>query len=215
MSATNIEEKDLKSIVTKIVKDVVEKTEEPEIPVEMSARHVHLTAEDVQLLFGKGAELTFKRNLSLPGFLAEERVTIVTARGSFKNVAVLGPVRSHTQVELSAADAFALGIKPPVNISGDFTGAEDVYLVGTHGVLCAKNSAIIAQAHIHMSPEEADQMGLVDRQIVKAEVLGVRPLTMNHVMIRIGEGMHAMMHIDMDEANASGYEGERRAVIRR
>lgn len=215
MSATNIEEKDLKSIVTKIVKDVVEKTEEPEIPVEMSARHVHLTAEDVQLLFGKGAELTFKKNLSLPGFLAEERVTIVTARGSFKNVAVLGPVRSHTQVELSAADAFALGIKPPVNISGDFTGAEDVYLVGTHGVLCAKNSAIIAQAHIHMSPEEADQMGLVDRQIVKAEVLGVRPLTMNHVMIRIGEGMHAMMHIDMDEANASGYEGERRAVIRR
>lgn len=215
MSATNIEEKDLKSIVTKIVKDVVEKTEEPEIPVEMSARHVHLTAEDVQLLFGKGAELTFKRNLSLPGFLAEERVTIVTAKGSFKNVAVLGPVRSHTQVELSAADAFALGIKPPVNISGDFTGAEDVYLVGTHGVLCAENSAIIAQAHIHMSPEEADQMGLVDRQIVKAEVLGVRPLTMNHVMIRIGEGMHAMMHIDMDEANASGYEGERKAVIRR
>lgn len=215
MSTTKIEEKDLKNIVTKIVRDVVGETDGLTVPVEMSARHVHLTAEDVEVLFGKGAELTLKRNLSLPGFLSEERVSIVTAKGSFKNVAVLGPVRSHTQVELSATDAFSLGIKPPVNISGDFTGAEDVYIVGTHGMLCAKSSAIIAQAHIHMSPEEAEQLGFQDREIVKVDLQGSRPLTMSNVMIRVGEGMHAMMHIDMDEANASGYESVKKAKIRK
>ena len=111
-----MEEMDLKNIVTKIVREVAAGTEDMAIPVEMSARHVHLTPEDVQALFGRDAQLTLKRNLSLPGFLAEERVSIVTAKGVFQNVAVLGPVREHTQVELSAADAFALGIKPPVNI---------------------------------------------------------------------------------------------------
>lgn len=215
MSTTNIEEKDLQSIVTKIVRDVVDKSEEMMIPVEMSARHVHLTAEDVEILFGKGAALTLKRNLSLPGFLAEERVSIVTTKGVFKNVAVLGPLREHTQVELSAADAFSLGIHPPVNISGDYTGAADVYLVGPYGMLRAEKSAIIAQAHIHISPEEAVQWGLADRQIVKAELAGMRPMMMNNVMVRVGEGMHAMMHIDMDEANASGYAGEMKAIIRK
>lgn len=215
MNTTNTEERDLERIVTEIVRDVVERSEELTIPVEMSARHVHLTAGDVEALFGKGAELTFKRSLSLPGFLAEERVSIVTAKGSFKNVAVLGPVRGHTQVELSATDAFSLGIKPPVNISGDYTGAEDVYLVGPRGMICAENSAIIAQAHIHMSPEEAVQMGFANRDIVKAELLGTRTLTMNNVMVRVDPGMHAMMHIDMDEANASGYEGVKKAVIRK
>lgn len=215
MNTTNIEERDLKSIVTKIVRDVALKTEGLEIPVEMSARHVHLTVDDVEALFGKGAELTLKRNLSLPGFLAEERVSIVTSKGTFKNVAVLGPVRSHTQVELSATDAFSLGIKPPVNISGDYTDAEDVYLVGTHGMICAKDSAIIAQAHIHMNPEEAGKMGFKDREIVRVELQGLRPLTMNNVMIRVGEGMHALMHIDMDEANASGYEVAKKAMIQK
>ena len=203
-----MEEMDLKNIVTKIVREVAAGTEDMAIPVEMSARHVHLTPEDVQAL-------TLKRNLSLPGFLAEERVSIVTAKGVFQNVAVLGPVREHTQVELSAADAFALGIKPPVNISGDFTGAEDVYLIGSHGMIYAKNSAIIAQAHIHLSQEEAEQMGLADRDLVRAELEGRRPLIMNNVMIRVGEGMHAMMHIDMDEANASGYDSAKRARIRK
>ena len=210
-----MEEMDLNNIVTKIVREVAAGTEDMAIPVEMSARHVHLTPEDVQALFGRDAQLTLKRNLSLPGFLAEERVSIVTAKGVFQNVAVLGPVREHTQVELSAADAFALGIKPPVNISGDFTGAEDVYLIGSHGMIYAKNSAIIAQAHIHLSQEEAEQMGLADRDLVRAELEGRRPLIMNNVMIRVGEGMHAMMHIDMDEANASGYDSAKRARIRK
>lgn len=210
-----MEEMDLKNIVTKIVREVAAGTEDMAIPVEMSARHVHLTPEDVQALFGRDAQLTLKRNLSLPGFLAEERVSIVTAKGVFQNVAVLGPVREHTQVELSAADAFALGIKPPVNISGDFTGAEDEYLIGSHGMIYAKNSAIIAQAHIHLSQEEAEQMGLADRDLVRAELEGRRPLIMNNVMIRVGEGMHAMMHIDMDEANASGYDSAKRARIRK
>lgn len=212
---TIAEEKELRDIVTKIIRNAVQAEETLTVPVEMSARHVHLTAEDVEALFGRGATLTLKRNLTLPGFLAEERVNIVSAKGTFKNVAVLGPVRSHTQVELSAADAFSLGLKPPVNISGDYSGAEDVYLVGPCGMIHAKNSVIIAQAHIHMSQEEAEEMGLEDRQIVKVDLLGTRPITMNNVMIRIGEGMRAMLHIDMDEANASGYEEVKKAIIRK
>ncbi|MEE0741093.1 MAG: phosphate propanoyltransferase [Emergencia sp.] len=215
MDTANLEERELKKMVKKIVRDVVGESEQLTIPVEMSARHVHLSQEDVEALFGHDAELTFKRALSLPGFLAEERVTVVTVKGSFKNVAVLGPVRSHTQVELSAADAFSLGINPPVNISGDFAGAEDVYLIGPCGMICARNSAIIARAHIHMNPQEASSLGLSDRQMVKVELAGKRPVTMHNIMIRVGEGMHAMMHIDMDEANASGYETVKQAVIRK
>lgn len=211
-----MQETDLKDIVTKIVRDVVAEAEgEPEIPVEMSARHVHLSQEDVEALFGKGATLTFKRNLTLPGFVCEERVSIVTPKGSMKNVAVLGPVRDHTQVEVSAADAFALGIKPPVNISGNFKNAEDVYLVGPAGMICAKETAIIAQAHIHMGPDNAEEMGFKDKEIVRVKVLGARPIIMENVMIRVGEGMFPMMHIDMDEANACGYESARKAVILR
>lgn len=215
MNNLKMEESALKDMVEKIVREVVSTNEEKAIPVEMSARHVHLTAEDVEVLFGSGATLTEKRPLTLPGFLAEERVTIVTPKGSFKNVAILGPVRNHTQVELSATDAFALGLKLPVNLSGDYTDAQDVILVGSKGVLNAKNSAMIAKAHIHLNPKEAEEMGLKDKQVVEVDIMGTRPISMKNVMIRVNEGMHAMMHIDMDEANACGYDSVKKAYIRK
>lgn len=215
MNNLKMEESALKDMVEKIVREIVSTNEEKAIPVEMSARHVHLTAEDVEVLFGSGATLTEKRPLTLPGFLAEERVTIVTPKGSFKNVAILGPVRNHTQVELSATDAFALGLKLPVNLSGDYTDAQDVTFVGPKGALVAKNSAIIAKAHIHLNQKEADELGLKDKQVVEVDVMGTRPISMKNVMIRVNEGMHAMMHIDMDEANACGYDSVKKAYIRK
>lgn len=218
----NMNQEELRKLITKVVRESIEEAgtgEAPSdghlIPVEMSARHVHLTQQDVEVLFGKGATLTLKKNLTLPGFLCEERVNIVTRKGSFTNVAIIGPVRDHNQVELSATDAFQLGIKCPCNISGDFTDAADVYLVGTHGMICARESAIISQAHVHLSPEEGKKWGIKDREIIEVEVLGSRPLVMKNVMARIGEGMHAMMHIDMDEFNASGNQIAKQAIIKK
>jgi len=134
----NMNQEELRELITRVVRESVgtEGNEtiqvaenEHVIPVEMSARHVHLTQQDVETLFGKGHTLTLKKNLTLPGFLCEERVNIVTKKGSFTSVGIIGPERNHTQVELSATDAFALGINCPCNISGDFTNAADVYLL--------------------------------------------------------------------------------------
>lgn len=224
MSNINIEDNELRNIVTRIVRDTVSGSEEtaaaaPDgqevIPVEMSNRHVHLTAEDVEVLFGKGATLTWKRDLTLPGFVAEERVSIVTPKSSFHNVAILGPVRSHTQVEVSATDAFGLGLDPPVNLSGDYTGAVDCYLVGPKGILFAQNSVILAKAHIHLSPEEAKAQNYEHKQMVDVEVLGKRPVILKDVQIRVAEGMSAMLHVDMDEANACCYGTAKKAIIHR
>lgn len=218
----NVSEDEIQAIVSRIVKEfgneeneeLAKNTNNPyEIPVEMSARHVHLTQADVETLFGADAELIVKKNLTLPGFLSEQRVSIVTSKGVFKNVGVLGPVRDHTQVELSATDAFQLGLDAPVNLSGDFNDAADCFLVGSHGMICAKESVIIAKAHIHMNPIEAKTLGFSDHQKVDVEVLGKRPHIIRDVVIRVNEGMHAMMHIDMDEANAIGYQTIKKVII--
>lgn len=208
-----MERAEIKNIVAKVVEKMF--VQDRPFPVEMSARHVHLTQEAVERLFGTGTELIVKKELSLPGFLAEQRVTLITAKGVFKNVAVLGPVRSEIQVELAASDAYLLGIHPPVNISGDLTGAATVYIVGPAGIIQAEGSAIIAQAHVHMSEEEAAEFNVRDREIVNVEIQSKRPLTMKNVMVRVGEGMRATMHIDMDEANACGYDKETRGVLRK
>ena len=129
-----------------------------EFPVEASARHVHLTREAVEALFGPGARLTKKRDLSQPGeFLSDQRVKLVTPKGEIPNVAVLGPERGAVQVELSLTDARTLGVRAPVNLSGDLSGAGDVWLVGERGVLAAPGSAIAARAHIHMTPADASR----------------------------------------------------------
>jgi len=206
-----MEQKELTDIVMRVVQKI--SGQDASFPVEMSARHVHLTQEAVEILFGKGALLKIKRELSLPGFLAEQRVSLITSKGAFRNVAILGPVRDHIQVELAASDAYALGLKPPVNISGDLTGAADIYIVGTHGMLPANGSAIIAQAHVHMNADEARAMGVENCEIAAVDILSKRPVTIKNVMIRVDDGMHATMHIDMDEANACGYDSETRGVI--
>ena len=172
-------------------------------PVEVSARHVHLTREAVDILFGAGHQLGKKKMLSQPGeFLSEERVKLVTPKGQIDNVAVLGPERKAVQVELSATDAKSLGLKAPVNLSGDLTGAAGVVIIGPAGILKADGSVIIAKAHLHLTPADAQHYGLQDGQIISVCIDSPRPITLNGVVARVRSDMALAMHIDFDEANA-------------
>lgn len=174
-----------------------------DFPVEVSAKHVHLTKEAVGQLFGAGAKLTPKRPLSQPGqFLSEERVTLVTPKGRIENVAVLGPEREEVQTELSLTDCRALGIDAPICMSGDLAGAGDVYIIGPKGMIFAKESVIIAQAHIHITPPEAGEIGITDGQRVSVTIGGERKITLENVICRVSSQAALAMHIDFDEANA-------------
>ena len=194
-------ENEVRSIVEKVLCQL-QGGKKP-IPMEASARHVHLTTEAVELLFGKGTRLTKKRDLSQPGeFLSEQRLKLVTAKGELVNVAVLGPERKAVQVELSMTDCRTLGINGPVNLSGDLSGAGDVLLVSPNGCLDAKGSVIVAQNHIHMTPADAAEYGVKDGQSVKVRANTARPVTFENVIIRVSEKFALAMHIDFDEANA-------------
>jgi len=175
----------------------------PAIPVEASARHVHLTQQAVEKLFGPGAALTKKRALSQPGeFLAEQRVKLVTAAGEIGLVAVLGPVRGAVQAEISATDACALGINAPIRLSGDLAGAADVALIGPAGVYEAPGSAIVARAHVHMTPADARRFGVCDGDALCVRAGSARPVAFENVTARVSDKFALAMHIDFDEANA-------------
>ena len=185
-----------------------------EIPVEPSARHVHLTRDALEKLFGKGAALTQKRTLSQPGeFLCEQRVNLVTAKGVIENVAVLGPVRGAVQAELSRTDCHALGINAPVRLSGDLRGGADVLLIGPAGIYDAKSAAIVAQAHIHMTTDDAARFGVQNGQAVAVRIQTARPVTFEQVIVRVNPNFALAMHIDFDEANACALEPENAAAI--
>lgn len=194
-------ENDIRKIVSQVLSSI-ENNSRP-IPIESSARHVHLTKEAVELLFGKGATLTKKRDLSQPGeFLSEQRLKLVTAKGEIVNVAVLGPERKAVQVELSMTDCRSLGIKAPVNLSGDLTNAGSVYLVSENAVLNAAGSVIVAKNHIHMTPQDAALYSVKDGQSVRVKADTDRPVTFEDVTVRVNEKFSLAMHIDFDEANA-------------
>ncbi len=194
-------ENEIREIVGKVLASIG--TSSAPVPIESSARHVHLTTEAVELLFGKGARLTKKRDLSQPGeFLSEQRLKLVTAKGEIANVAVLGPERKAVQVELSMTDCRQLGIKAPVNLSGDLNNAGSVYLVSENAVYDAKNSVIVAQNHIHMTPDDAQKYGVKDGQCVHVRANTARPVTFDNVIIRVNPNFALAMHIDFDEANA-------------
>ncbi len=178
------------------------------VEVEVSARHVHLTQEDVELLFGKGTSLHPKRPLSQPGqYLCEERVNLVGSKGRKERVAVLGPVRKATQVELSVSDCMALGVKAPVRESGNLEGAGPIVIEGPEGTLHAEQAAIVAQCHIHATPETAEKLGLSDKEKVSVRVMSERPITFENVVVRVSDQFRFRMHIDVDEANAGLVSG--------
>lgn len=180
-----------------------------EIPVEISARHVHLDQSSLEILFGPGAALTHKRDLSQPGqFLAQERVKLVTPRGQLDNVAILGPIRAENQVELSLTDARTLGISPPIRLSGDLTGGSDVLIIGPKGVVEARGCAIVAKAHVHMTPADARAYNVQNGERVDIRLGDQRPITLNDVIVRVDPKFALAVHIDFDEANAARVKGD-------
>lgn len=180
--------------------------------VETSARHVHVTKETLETLFGKGFELTVKKELSQPGqFASEQRVTVVGPKKELPNVSILGPCRSADQVELSASDARSIGIAAPVRESGDIAGSGACKLVGPCGEVELKEGVIVAKRHIHVTPEDAEKMGVKDKDIVKVACGNEgRKLVFDDVVIRVSKNYATAMHIDTDESNAclGASEGE-------
>ena len=179
-----------------------------EIMVETSARHVHVTQETFEVLFGKGKELTKKKDLSQPGqFAANEKVTIVGPKGEM-SASILGPVRTADQVEVSLTEARKLGIAAPVRESGDIAGTPGCKLVGPEGEVEIANGVIAAKRHIHLTPEKAAEFGVEDKQIVSVAVGGEgRKLVFGDVVIRVSPKFAPAMHIDTDESNAAGIAG--------
>ncbi|MBP5209281.1 MAG: phosphate propanoyltransferase [Clostridia bacterium] len=175
----------------------------PTVIIETSARHVHLTREHVDLLFGEGHALTKKKDLSQPGqFACEEKVEIIGERGSLK-ASILGPERKASQVELSLTDARTIGVKAPVRESGDVAGSGACVLRGPCGEIRLEEGVIAAQRHIHLTPELAAEYGLSDKQIVCVKTDGQRPLTFGDVVVRVSPSFAPAMHIDTDESNAA------------
>lgn len=174
------------------------------VPVGVSARHVHLTQEHVEVLFGEGYQLTKKKELMGGQFASNEMVTLVGLKlRAIENVRVLGPVRKASQVEISATDAVKLGIKAPVRESGNIEGSAPIAVVGPKGAIYLKEGCIVAMRHIHMSPSDAMAAGVHDSDIVSVKADNERGTVFNHVKIRVNDSFTLEMHIDTDEANAS------------
>ncbi|CAA7602187.1 phosphate propanoyltransferase/2-acylglycerol O-acyltransferase [Acididesulfobacillus acetoxydans] len=174
-----------------------------QVPIEISNRHVHLTQEHVEALFGPGYTLTPSKFLSQPGqFACEETLTLVGPKGSLNGVRVLGPVRKQSQVELATTDTFKLGVRPPVRDSGDLAGTPGLELAGPKGSVILASGVIIAARHIHMTPSDAAQYGVVDGAYVRFEIPGLRGGIFNNVLVRVSANSHLNIHIDTDEGNA-------------
>lgn len=191
--------------VDRIVSKVMEKLA-LRIRVEASGRHVHLSREDALTLFGK-TELTVQRELSQPGqYLYLEKVNLIGAKGMIKDVAILGPCRGKTQVELSMTDLRTLGIQPVIRNSGELENTEDVVIMAESQVVMAKSAVIVAKRHLHMTPEDAARMSVSEGQLVAVRVFGSRQLIFEEVLVRVSQKYSLSLHLDYDEANAVGLE---------
>jgi propanediol utilization protein len=178
--------------------------EQPTIPISISVRHVHLSKEHLEQLFGKGYTLTPHSELSQPGqFACEEVVEVVGPKGSLKSVRILSPLRSMTQVEISRTDEFQLGIDAPIRASGNLENTPGVTLIGPAGTLELPQGVIQAERHIHMHPDDARRFGVHDKDYVMIKVGGERGIIFDDVLVRVNESYRLDMHVDTDEANAA------------
>lgn len=194
-------------LIANMVMDEINKQRDVEsfsVPVGVSARHVHLTQNDVETLFGKGYKLTKKKELMGGQYAANEVVTIVGIKlRALENVRILGPVRKESQVEISSTDSIKLGIKAPIRESGNISGSAPIAVVGPKGVVYLDEGCIIAKRHIHMSPKDATSARVEHGDTVWVQVENERATIFNHVQIRVDESYTLEMHIDTDEANAA------------
>ncbi|MCI8799524.1 MAG: phosphate propanoyltransferase [Lachnospiraceae bacterium] len=207
-------------MITQMVLETIGRMEEKsngyQVPVGVSARHIHLTQEHVETLFGEGYHLTKKKDLMGGQYACNETVTVVGLKlRAIENVRVLGPVRKASQLEISATDTMKLGVAAPVRESGNIAGSAPVAVVGPKGVIYLKEGCIIAMRHIHMSPADAAAAGVHDGDIVSVRADNERGTVFNQVKIRVNDSFTLEMHIDTDEANASKIKtGDRVTIIR-
>jgi len=174
-----------------------------EMPVGVSGRHIHLCRADMDILFGEGSELTHKKDLKQPGqFASDEVVTLKGPKGQLNKVRVLGPLRKETQVEISVADGFALGLKAPMRLSGKLEGTPGVEIIGPKGTVQKDYGVIVAQRHIHIMPEDAERFGLKNGDEVDIALKGDRGGVMSRVVVRAVPNSALEIHVDMEEANA-------------
>jgi len=199
-----MDKKHIEQIVRQVIANVCAEHNPQSIKIGVSARHIHLSQEHVETLFGYGHKLTPKVELMGGQYAANETVTIAGQKSSMEKVRVLGPVRSATQVEVSATDAIKLGMSPPLRESGDIKGSAPITVIGPKGEIHLAEGCIIASRHIHMSPQDAARFGIADGDVVSIETGGSRGLTFNNVKIRVDPSFTLEMHIDTDEANAGG-----------
>jgi len=185
-----------------------------EIPIGVSARHIHLSPEHIEALFGEGYELKELKPLSQPGqFAAEETVAVVGPKGRFDKVRILGPARGSTQLEISRTDSFALGIDAPVRLSGHIEGTPGIAIVGPKGQVTVDKGVIVASRHIHLHPDDAERMNVKDKQVVSVRTGGERGITFANVVCRVSEHFALDMHIDTDEANAGGIKNGDKGIL--
>ena len=182
---------------------------ENKVLIETSARHIHVTEADLETLFGKGAKLTHKKDLSQPGqFACVERVDVVGPKRTLSGVSILGPTRSATQVELSLTDARSIGVSAPIRESGDVAGSAGCKLVGPCGEVELKEGVIVAKRHIHATPEDAEKLGVADKEIVSLKVVNdERSTIFGDVVVRVSPKFALAAHFDTDEANAAALSG--------
>lgn len=207
----------IKKVVEEVLKEAKKiddsKSNDNLIPIEASAKHVHLSQKDVEALFGAGHQLTFDRELSQPGqFLAKERVMLIGPKGVIERVAVLGPARDQTQVEISITDSRVLGLEAKLRESGQLEGTKGIVISANGNVVKALNGLIAAKRHIHMTSKDAERLNVKDKQIVSVKVYSDRPVILEDVVVRVNDNYALAMHIDFDEANAcaltKGVKGE-------
>ena len=188
---------EINSLIEKVLKNIF-------IEMEASGRHVHVTKEQAQTLFGHG--LTPDKPLSQPGqWAAKERVTVIGPKGEFHNVAVLGPERKEAQVEVSLTDGRVLGVNPPIRASGSVENSPGAVLRGPCGEVKLSQGVIAAQRHIHITPQDAARFGVTDKQVVKLQTYTHRPLIFGDVLVRVSPDFATRVHLDYDEANACGF----------
>ena len=213
----SISTKDIENIVKKIVSEMTTETAKGnEIPVGISNRHIHLTKEDLETLFGAGYELTHLKDLSQPGqYACKETLTIVgPSMRAIEGVRVLGPLRKASQVEISVTDSYVLKVKPPVRESGDIAGSAPVTIVGPKGIVELKEGCIIANRHIHMHTSDAARYGVKDGDYIDVDAMsGTKRTRWFDVQVRVSEKFCLEMHVDTDDANAVGYKNGYKVTV--
>ncbi len=215
----NYSESEIRNLVEKVIQNVKQSEKDvADVPVGVSNRHIHLTREHVEILFGKGYELTKLKELSQPGqYACKEQLTLVgPSMRAIEGVRVLGPERKASQVEISRTDSFTLKVKPPVRESGDIKGSAPVTVIGPKGIVTLTEGCIIANRHIHMSTEEAKRYDVTDGEYVDVMLDGERKSLFYDVQIRVHKDFRLEMHIDTDDANAAGVgNGSKVRLIKR